>query len=127
MFYTSYYGYTKKLPKDKYIVVAISGGLPPGYNGYRFKDLAPSYRNFTEYKEGKQSFDDFATRYKEETLGKLRVSDVAQEIHKLVGGHDPNKHIVLTCFEKDHKVCHRSLVAKWMTDGGVLVRELIME
>lgn len=127
MLYTSYYGNVKRLPKDKYIVVAISGGKPDGFNGPHFKKLAPSYENFKDYKEGKQSFDKFAERYKSETLSGLRVPTIVQEIYDMVGVNDPNVHIVLTCYEKDSSQCHRSLVSKWLTDGGILTRELILD
>ena len=87
----------------------------------------PSYENFKDYKEGKQSFDKFAERYKTETLGGLRVPTIVQEIYDMVGVNDPNVHIVLTCYEKDSTQCHRSLVSKWLTDGGILTRELILD
>lgn len=125
MIYTSYFGNMKKLPDDEYTYVAISATVPEGINCLHYKKLAPSYDNLKQYKEGSISFEQYKDRYINETLSKLKPVDVVTEIKHNLGVELNNKHIVLLCYEKDVKGCHRSIVGKWLSDAGIVVKEII--
>lgn len=72
------------------------------------------------------NWNNFASRYKEETLKKLRPIDTIQEIKEMIGQVHLGKDIILLCYEKNSNECHRSLVAEWLTDNGILTKELVL-
>lgn len=112
MIYTSYFANLRNLPEGV-VPVAICGGLPKFYKGLVFKDLAPEYNSFKEYKES-GDVGAFSKKYDELVLAKLNVSDVVHKLYKLSGGMD----VCLVCYEKSGSFCHRELVSRWLTGNG---------
>lgn len=126
MVYTSYYANVRKLNSNEYVFVGISATMPDDIECLHYRKLAPSYDNLIGYKNGEHSFDEYKERYHKETLSSLIPINVVTEIKQLLGEEAANKHIVLLGFDKDARLCHRSVVAGWLTNGGTVVRELIV-
>ena len=104
---TSNFSVSGKLPN----AVAISQGVPKGWQGKRYLALAPSWDLVKEKDEAV-----YAARYQVEVLAKLDPETVAQEL-----GTDA----VLLCWEKAGEFCHRRLVAAWLQEAlGIDVHEL---
>lgn len=121
MIYTSYFGNMKRLSSNC-IPIAISATIPDGINCLHLKKLAPSYDNLMQYRKD-NNWANYSERYKKETLSKFKSQDIIDEINSLIGDTATGKDIVLLCYEKNSKVCHRSLVADFLTQGGILVKE----
>lgn len=91
--------------------VAISQGIPRGWQGRRYKDLAPSWKlvKITDHEQ-------FIKLYKAEVLSKLDPQKVIQDL----GGDD----FIMLCWEAPGEFCHRRVVAAWLyAELGMLVDE----
>lgn len=146
MIYTSYFGNLKNL-NDNYIPISICGKAPYWfYQGRKYKNLAPKYKFFMEWKENKDN-DFYIQHFKEEILDTLNINkvlydlycsipDVKRLILDLECDEDGNQinwyeskiiHIVLICYEKPEDFCHRHLVADWFNENGIKCEELTDE
>jgi uncharacterized protein (DUF488 family) len=95
--------------------VAISARVPKNYNGRRCKKLAPPYWMVQKSKSGEMIDEEFKREYKRCVLDKLDAHDILAEI-----GDDA----ILLCWEWSGKFCHRTLVAKWLSEElGIEVKE----
>lgn len=121
MIYTSYFAHMKHLSSNC-IPIAISATVPDGIHCLHLKKLAPSYDNLMQYRKD-NDWAKYSKRYKEETLSKFKPQDIVDEIYNLAGSNTAGKDIVLLCYEKDNKACHRSLVADFLTQGGIPGKE----
>jgi hypothetical protein len=90
--------------------VAISQGIPKGWNGKRYMLLAPSWALVHE-----KDMEKYKTAYLA-ILARLDARVVVEEI----GGDG----VVMLCWERADKDCHRRLVAEWMREAGVDVVEI---
>ena len=118
MIYTSYFA------RLKYVVnpISISGRAPDWFNGPQYKQLAPKYSFFKDYKDGKIDSKEYTILYKKEVLDKLNVSDVYTDLyHKY-----DSANFTLLCYEKIGYFCHRQLVAEWLTENGFPTEELFL-
>ena len=91
--------------------VAISQGLPRGWQGRRYKPLAPPWKlvKLTDSQE-------FIRRYRAEVLDKLDPRQVLQDL----GGDD----LIMLCWEAPGEFCHRRVVAVWLRkELGITVEE----
>ncbi len=121
MIYTSYFGNMKRIG-DNVIYVAISATIPEGVKCLHLKKLAPSYGNLMAFKND-SDWGKYSKRYKDETLSKFRPDEIISMIYNLIGEQRTVKDIVLLCYEKEYSRCHRSIVAEYLTSGGILVKE----
>lgn len=117
--------------------VSIAGGVPKWYFGRQYKNLAPLYWFFKEYKESLSTLEynagvgklcpelaaekkliiqqKYTDRYNKEVLGKLDPYQVYEDL---------GENAVLLCWEPPSKFCHRKLVAKWFENElGIIVPE----
>lgn len=93
--------------------VAISRGLPKGWQGRVYRPLAPSWKLV---KAG-LSQQDFIKAYRAEVLDKLNPHQVLNDL----GGDD----FVMLCWEQPGEFCHRRVVAAWLKKKlGLEVPEL---
>lgn len=115
-FYTSYFGALRRLPKD-FVPVAICGGMKFPWKGLRYTKLAPSLSIFSEWKASGDA-ERYTRRFKDEILARLDPYQVKDELTALVGGDAKASAVVLMCYEKPPRFCHRHLVAEWL--GNVL-------
>lgn len=117
MIYTTYFAKLRKLPKH-IIPVAICGKMPAGYTGLQYKQLAPRFDFFTEWKVTGDN-DYFVRSYNDIVLGSLSQSFVVDTLKSMTGSED----IALVCYEKSTDFCHRHLVADWLRAAGIQVEE----
>lgn len=118
MIYTSYFGNYRKFPQN-YTPISIAGKPPEDYHGLEYKTLAPPYKVFAEYKNDWDE-EKYVRGYKAQVLDNLNQPDVVRELEQLA--HSNN--IILLCYEKKGKFCHRTLVAEWLQEYGYEVCEL---
>lgn len=83
--------------------ISIAGKAPDFYKGETFKELAPKYWFFQEYKKNHNTFF-YTYYYQKEVLDKLDPVKIYEKL----------KNRTLLCFEKSGDFCHRRLVAKWL-------------
>lgn len=102
--------------------VSIAQITPSWYIGKEYKKLAPKYWILYKYKKGEIDEDQYIELFYKHILSKLDASIVYTELKKLIGSDD----IVLLCYEKSDKFCHRHIVAKWFEEElGIDILELI--
>ncbi len=131
MLYTSYFGKIKKLPKNVY-PISIAFSSPTWFTNGRIVELMPPGNLLRDYKNGLINEDEYTKIYTEKVLDKLNPSDIIHEIvytnkaeiaDKLKDSgaeiwSNPDIHAALCCYEKVGDFCHRTLVAKWLTEAG---------
>jgi hypothetical protein len=140
LIYTSYFGKLKKMPEN-FHPVAICQYPPKWYQGPVYKDLAPTKGILFSYKENREkdkSYWDawYNEQYTAQVLDLLpdaktliqSIKDVFPLEEKIALSGDiwknPKEHLVLLCFEKEQKDCHRQLVAAWLEEKGIPCREV---
>ena len=99
--YTSYFAKVKKLDESGYCPISIAVKSPDWFIGPSLKQLAPSWSILSEYKETGD------------------IWKIAHESTPLIFPKIP----VLLCYESPEKFCHRHLVAEWLTNSGIKVKE----
>ena len=91
--------------------VAISRGVPRGWQGKSYKALAPSW-NLVKITDPTE----FIRLYRSQVLDKLNPRQVLADL----GGDD----FVILCWEQPGEFCHRLVVAAWLQkELGVKVEE----
>lgn len=121
MLYTTYFAKLKCLPDDV-IPIAICAKPPIGFKGYTFKQLAPEYDFFKNYKEtGDEEY--FTKCYNDNILSQLSPIKVYDALYSLTGMTDFTCDIALVCYEKSSDFCHRHLVANWFNEHGITCKE----
>lgn len=88
--------------------VAISQGIPKFFKGKRYMALAPPWSLVKEKNEAV-----FRNAY----LKQLAALD-PQEVLAALGDH-----AILLCWEKPGVFCHRQVVAEWLREAGITVKE----
>jgi uncharacterized protein YeaO (DUF488 family) len=117
MIYTSYFANLKKLPPDV-IPISICGKAPDWYKGVQYKKLAPKYDFFMEWKKTHDN-DYYIEHFQKEVLDTLDINQVLRDLLDL----SKTGNIALICFEKPTDFCHRHLVADWLNQNGLDVKE----
>ena len=112
MLLTSYFAKSAMHPG----AVSIARFPPKWYSGSRYLPLAPEPEMLRI-----GDWEEYRCQYREKILAPLDPDRVLRELGVEGAGHD----IVLLCFEKDRKQCHRGLVAEWFLETkGIHVPEL---
>jgi len=107
MIFTSNFRTAGHLPQ----AVAISRGVPRGWQGRVYKPLAPSWK-LVKIADQTQ----FIRIYKAEVLDKLDARQVLQDL----GGDN----FLMLCWEPPGEFCHRRVAAVWLQEElGVKVPE----
>lgn len=118
--YTSYFDNINKIKvkfRGDVCLVSISRITYDNINvDARYKLLAPSYSLLKEYRHGLIEWDEYTERYNKETLSKLNVANVLNDLSELAGD---KSNVVLLCYEEPIKDCHRHLVSDWFMDNGI--------
>jgi len=115
--YTGYFDRLEDYRKGGLTAVDIGGYSPPGYIGWRFRELAPKKVWWQEWHDKKLSNDWYEEKYRETVLNLLDPHETADRFQTL------GQNIVLLCREKPPLFCHRHLAAKWFRENGIDVRE----
>lgn len=114
--YTSYFANLKNIPAN-IVPISISRKPPKGYGGMEYKLLAPLNDLLSEWHRNHNEAD---YRFKfAKQLVSLDASRIVDVLNYISGGLD----IVLVCYEKPEKFCHRHLVAEWLNKHGYDVEE----
>lgn len=108
---TSYFSKAGNFEKS----VSIARGVPNGWKGRKYLDLAPSWELIQMYKTN-LDMDEYLNYYQHLVLDKLDPERVYNEL-----GDDA----ILLCWEKAGEFCHRLIVAEWFkVNLGIEVNEL---
>lgn len=119
---TSYFANIRNLPNNVE-PIAICTLCPVGYNGKKYKCLAPSSKLLLKWKKDKD-INYYIQHFQEEVLNKLNISCVIMDLINLAAGKIP----CLICYEKPSDFCHRHLVAEWLREiPNVYVKEFKKE
>ena len=119
MIYTSYFANLKNIPED-ITPIAICRFPPKLWYGQRSYALAPTLKAMKDYQEtGNVKL--FRERYFE-NLNSLDPH-VTARVLKMMNPDGCDKDIVLVCYEKPDKFCHRHLVAEWFNEHGIECKE----
>lgn len=135
MIYTSYFAKTKELTSN-YTSIAIRTIVPSWWKGLTYNKVAPPLRLLQVYKDD-NNVDYYTQRYASQVLDKTSPKRVLREIFQLLPSEvqrilesetsnwweSSEYHIVLLCYEKSGDFCHRHLLAQWLTENGILVKE----
>lgn len=116
--YTTCFTNLKDLPENV-ISVAISRTVPSWYGGYRWLRLAPSQSILSDYHKFRNK-DRYKKRFTDEILDLIDPGTLRTEIENFI---QPGCTIVLVCYERPPKFCHRHLVADWLRGLGYEVEE----
>ena len=96
--------------------VSIAGKCPDWYKGRQYKKLAPKYDWWKKWHDENLSEEWYTQKYYETVLSKLDAKEVYEEL-----GSD----VVLLCWERSEKFCHRHLIAEWLENElGIKITEL---
>jgi len=109
--YTSYFANISNLPKDA-LPISIALYPPKGTFIIEYKLLAPSKSILDEYKASVDVNKDkiYVNRFTNEILSVLNIKYVLYDLLHTGHSHD----IILLCYERPEKFCHRHLVANWL-------------
>lgn len=119
MIYTGYFEMVDDYLREGLVLVSIAGRIPEWFQGVKYPKLAPLKSWWTEWKEKGFSESWYIKQYQETVLGKLIVEDVMKDFQSL------GNRIILLCYEKPGKFCHRHLVSAWFRKQGVEVNEYV--
>lgn len=112
--YTGYFAQLKKYEKDGLIPISIARVTPEWFNGAELKDLAPSFSLLKRYKNNTISEEDYRAEYLQQ-LDKVKCGKVLRQLTE--------DDVVLLCYEKVGKFCHRHILAEYLSDSGYFTEE----
>ncbi len=115
--YTTYFANLRKLP-DKIVPISICGKAPEWYYGLQYKNLAPKWSFFSEWKKSHDN-DYYIRCFNEQVLNGLSAENVYSELISLSNSFD----IALVCYERPNDFCHRHIVASWFLSNGIIAQE----
>lgn len=124
MIYTSYFAKIKTLPEGV-IPISICGKAPSGYKGLQFKELAPKYDFFMQWKVDHDN-EHYIKCFNEQVLNQLDCETTVKRLLAMAGnfkGVDYLPSVCLVCYEKPSDFCHRHLVAEWLNQNGFECKE----
>ena len=114
--YTGYYANIRKYMAGGCALVGISVGTPSYLKGNTLvtwrRGLAPSYALVHVEDER-----EYTRRYRSEVLARLDVHEEIEAVKRIARAQGKRR-VVLMCYEKPPRFCHRSLVAEWMNATG---------
>ena len=117
MIYTSYFAKLKQIDKD-ITPIAICAEIPPWFQGFSYRRLAPTWTMLSEYKRTNNQYM-YEFLYRRNILGMLNAKQVEEDLMRMSGGKD----VVLLCYENPQAFCHRHLVRDWFREHDILCEE----
>lgn len=113
--YTTYLSKMKHIPKDE--VVAIIMRMPPFIskesNVMHMPQLSPKTNILSEYKKD-NDWDKFKESFNEQMYNDPETMEYINYLLEALERID----VYLVCCEKDHNVCHRSLIGSYINSLG---------
>jgi len=124
--YTSYIANIKHIPEGvkKILITRI---IPQGlnlisHNLVCFQELSPLKQTLKEYKNKKLTFEEFESKFRKQ----INNSDMALMTLEIIESYlDEGNDICIICYEKDMKVCHRSIEGRYYLSLGYEWAEII--
>lgn len=116
MIYTSYFANKDK--PDDFSLISIARFTPNWFYSYRYDLLSPSVDLLSRYKSGIISDSEYTKEFNS-YLNSLDCEEVYNDLISISGSHN----IVLLCYEKPDRFCHRHLVSKWLSCNGHYSKE----
>lgn len=108
--YTSYFGISKKFPRDKFIRTAVCYKVPAGIGIWN--NVVPDADLVYGLKRGEITKEYYEQKYLE--MLESRKQWIAENIPYM---KNSEKDIVLLCYEKSDEWCHRHILAKFLNDN----------
>lgn len=119
MVYTTYLAKLSALPKDAYKII-IARYIPKSLDmakiplTYHYPKLAPEECTLCQYKKGEYTFEQLANRYRRQMEYDEPTYQTIKNLANFIQSH-PEHDLFLICYEKNYDICHRSLLATWLT------------
>lgn len=116
MLYTSYISNMRNLPEGKYVL--ITRWAPKSLDLSKFDDaewkplLAPADNLLAQYKNGAMTKVEMLNKYQEFLRNDLSAKLLIKELAEIAATKD----VFLICYEKEVFDCHRSVLAKFISD-----------
>lgn len=134
MIYTSYFSKVKALydQNPNLVFVSIAGKTPNWFDNslidiLRYSKLAPKYEwwrvwheKFKDNLESGESMNWYIKKYYETVLNQLNPIFVQRDLLDLSNRKD----VVLLCYEKPEKFCHRQIVMNWFNSAEINCKEI---
>lgn len=135
MIFTSYFAKVRNLPENCESI-AICAIVPSWWNGLVYDKVAPPLDLLNTYKKNHNT-EHYTEKYTEQILDRTSPKRVLREIFNTLPRklqltlkqeegnwwENPNHHVVLLCYEKSTDFCHRHLLAQWLKESGIPVKE----
>lgn len=133
MIYTSYFGglrkYADELLARQIVPISIAQMKPSWYRGLEYRALAPSKEMLHDYKTNLvyrldtpfKKKERYILQYYRDILQNLTPEKVAADLLHLA---KPRTDVVLLCYEKPNRFCHRQIVADWLKTAGFSIEEI---
>jgi uncharacterized protein (DUF488 family) len=118
--YTSYFANIKNIP-NTITPISISRTTPRWFNGYTFKELAPTSEILHTYKST-GNHNDLTSDFNKYLYDFLDVDDIVEQLEEFTTPSAPD--ICLVCYEAPTEFCHRHLVSQWLHSNGFECEEL---
>ena len=117
--FTSYFAKIGKID-DNFFPISISRYTPKWLRGkiQTYSRLAPSEDLLSRYKVDADELR--YTKEFNEYLSTLNPHKIVDDLEGISGGRD----VVLLCYERSEKFCHRHLVSDWLVKNGYECYEL---
>ena len=107
--YTSYFGMSRRFPKEKFIKTAVCYSVPRGIGIWN--SVGPSAELVFGMKRGEITKEYYEECYYQMLLD--RKDQIAQNIPYLKNGE---RDVVLLCYEKPTDWCHRHILARFLKE-----------
>ena len=120
MIYTSHYSNWRNFPKGA-LIIQVSASAPIHVND-NIGWAIPSWKTMVfPFKNGEITEEEYIHRYSKQLNSheKLIISDMKRLEQWSIDGRD----VMLCCFEKPPKFCHRAIFRDWLNQRGYNVDE----
>ena len=135
MIYTTYFANLKNLDKAVSCPISICAKAPNDYYGLQYKQLSPSYELLMHWKQHHDS-NYYEYMFYNFMLFPMNPYDVLEDFRRMINnryqiGIEYDEQwwekvpfdIYLVCYERPDDFCHRHLVANWLGEYNIKVRE----
>ena len=121
--YTSYYTKVLKEETSDCILVQVSNTKPDWFSKelVSLESLAPSWKLINLFKNGVIDMDKFSDDYIRELDSKIDGAVIKKALEQMCSLCDVDN-VILVCWEKDYENCHRTPLAQWLEDYGVVFK-----
>lgn len=96
------------------IPVSIALKTPEFFKGPQYKKVSPTGEILRLYKSGQIGKDEYISMYNRDVLAKLNPQEILSDLEKICREATG---CVLLCYEKPGDLCHRHLLAGWLSQN----------